>query len=363
MHVPALLGRTGLPVDAVITPRHPLLRVRGISRRYVAESPEWASVVEKCLLTGEYALLLNVDEPGLLNLYGHSWHPDAVKFLPFAPDSDVASSIRSKNAFYEWCLRNGLAVPETHVCSSFLKACELQSRLPGTWLLKGDSGSGGQNVMRNPSEVQPDDGTGWKSGTWLVQRDEGNNVGSGIFLADQGRLLAWIGIKKNVCLNRGYGPTVFGSGDDSPDMEELCRRVAAASGVTGLTGFDFVRNAANVPLLIDSHLGRMSPMQHFDRLYGVDFPAALRAHLDGRDCRAMGPVPGPAFIKFPEVLQLAMQGDLGKLLKAADFSVKMPLCPPGDPLIALSSALNVLISQARVNIGRRRRIRARRHQP
>lgn len=358
MHVPALLCRTGLPVDAVMTARHPLRGVRGISRADVVEPSEWSSVVEQRLLSGEYARFFNVDEPGLRQLYGHSWHPDAAKFLPFPPGGEVAANIHSKKAFLEWCRRRGLPFPETHFCSSFQEACELRSRLPGSWLIKADDGSGGLNVMRHPSEVDVEDVL--ESGTWLVQRDEGNCVGSGIFLADHGRILAWIGIKKIVCLNRGYGPTVLGGGDDSPDVGNLCRQVAEASGVSGLTGFDFVRNERHEPLLIDSHLGRMSPMQHFDRVYGVDFSSAILASLDGKFPPVQTPSPGPVFVKFPEAVQLTVQGGLGRLMKAVAFPMSVPLFPPRDPLTGFRSVWNILFSQARVNIGRFRRVRRRR---
>ncbi len=354
MHVPALLGRTGLQVDAVLTHRHPLRQVQGISRTFLTTAQDWSRTLEERLLTGEYTMLLNVDEPGLHELYRYSWQPDVVRFLPFAPDSRTAATVGSKMGFYDWCLEHGLPVPETHRCSGFAEACTLLERLPGDWLLKADRGSGGLNVMRCPSELGakpvPD-----ALSSWLVQRDEGNDVGSGIFLADRGRLLSWMGIKKIVCLNRGYGPTVLGCGDTSEAVGELCRRVAEASGVTGLTGFDFVRSPERGLGLIDSHLGRMSPMQHFDRLYSVDFAAALRGHLDGRKCEVSIPQHGPAFIKFPEVLQLALQGGLGKLLKEARSTVKMPLSPDGDAFIGLRSACHIVSSQARVNIGSWRR--------
>jgi len=358
MHVPALLCRAGFPVDAVITSRHPLRGVRGLSRSYVVDPPEWAATVEERLLSGEYSRFFNVDEPGLAQLYLHSWDPEAAKFLPYPPGGEVASNVRSKMAFHEWCQRRGLPFPETRFCSSFQEACELRSRLTGAWLIKADAGSGGMNVMRDPSEVDPGDVL--ESGIWLVQRDEGNRVGSGIFLADHGRVLAWIGIKKIVCLNRGYGPTVLGGGDDSPDVGDLCRRVAEASGVTGLTGFDFVRGAGGDPLLIDSHLGRMSPMQHFDRLYGVDFSSALLSNMNGSSPPVQTPVSGPGFVKFPEAVQLVMQGGFAGLLKALDRPMCMPLFPSRDPLTGFRTIRKILFSQARVNFGRFRRACSRR---
>ena len=127
--------------------------------------------------------------------------------------------------------------------------------------------------------------------------------------------------------------------------------------MTGLTGFDFVRNADRGPLIIDSHLGRMSPMQHFDRLYGVDFGAALRELLiGGNSCETASPQEGPPFIKFAEALQLVMQGGLGSLLKEVDYRASMPISPPGDPYTGCRSACSTVISQARVNIGRWRQL-------
>jgi hypothetical protein len=355
MHVPELLRRTGFPVDAVITPKHSLRRVSGISRTFVAEPGEWASAVEKRLLSGEYSYFLNVDEQGLKALYEHSWHPDAAAFLPLAPGSETAATIGSKGRFYDWCLRNQLPAPETHVCASFQEALAAKQGLPGSWFLKGDSGSGGLSVHRCHRDWKPPDTA--PPGRWLVQRDEGTQIGSGIFLADHGRLVCWMGIRKVVCLNAGLGPTVLGRGDPGEDVGELCRRVALASGVTGLTGFDFVRTADCGLLLIDSHLGRMSPMQHFDRLYRVDFAARLRECLLGRSARAAAPPqPGPAFIKFPEVLQLLLQGGSIPLLKEVDFRVNILLSPPGDPLTGIRSACSTVVSQARVNAGRWRRL-------
>ena len=355
MHVPELLGRTGFPIDAVITPKHSLRRVSGISRTFVATRADWASTIEKRLLSRDYSFFLNVDEQGLKALYEYSWHQDAAGFLPLDPASETAATVGSKARFYEWCVRNHLPAPETHVCASFAEAWAAQQRLPGSWFLKGDAGSGGLSVHRcgrgsKPAgEIPP--------GAWLVQRDEGTDVGSGIFLADHGRLVSWMGIRKVVCLNAGLGPTVLGRGDSGEDVGELCRRVALASGVTGLTGFDFVRTPDRGPLLIDSHLGRMSPMHHFDRLYRVDFAADLRACLQGKAPGESGPPhPGPAFIKFPEVLQLALQGGLGNLLKMVDPRVKIPLSPPGDPLIGIRSACSTVVSQTRVNAGRWRRL-------
>jgi hypothetical protein len=357
MHVPELLGRTGFPVDAVMTPKHPLEGVAGISKTYVANAKDWAGTIGDRLRTGEYALLLNVDEPGLRALYSHSWQPEVSKFLPLEVGSRVAATVGSKKAFHEWCLAIGLPVPETHLSSSLDEAVEIRRRLTGEWLLKGDSGFGGQSVRRISPDWRPSSGPESKSKSWLVQRDEGPDVGSGIFLADHGRLLAWMGIKKIVCLNNGFGPTVVGRGDVSPDLGDLCRRVAAASGVTGLTGFDFVRSADRGPLLIDSHLGRMSPMQHFDRLYGVDFASTLRSFLKSVPSMESEPSDGNrSFIKFPEVLQFVVQGGLRTLLKEINCKESMPIAPAGDPVCGLKNAWLTVSSQIRVNLGHWRRL-------
>lgn len=354
MFIPALLARTGLPVDVVVRPGHPLRSIRGVSRKYVADDPLWAAEIEARLLTGDYTRFFNADEPGLKALYSRSWHPDAADFLPFAPGSPVAASVFGKKAFYDWCRAEDLPIPETHACGSLADARILQQSLPGSWFLKADVGFGGLTVMRNTGETHRD-ASDQENGVWLVQRDEGHDVGSGIFLADRGRLLAWIGVKSLHCLNNGYGPTVLGCGTNSTELGNLCARVASASGVTGLTGFDFVRTARQSLVLIDSHLGRKCPMQHFDRLYGVDFASALRAHLDNRGHEIPVPRDGPSFIKYPEVVQLAVQGGLGALLKKIEGPVKMPVFPSGDPLIGIRRGVHTMFSEIRVSLGRWRR--------
>lgn len=104
-------------------------------------------------------------------------------------------------------------------------------------------------------------------------------------------------------------------------------------------------------------------MQHFDRVYGVDFSSALLASLNGESPPMQMPAPGPGFVKLPEAVQLAMQGGLVRLLKAVNLPMSMPLFPPGDPMTGVRSAWNIIISQARVNCGRLRRAGARRFLP
>ena len=100
-------------------------------------------------------------------------------------------------------------------------------------------------------------------------------------------------------------------------------------------------------------------MQHFDRVYGVDFSSALLASLEGKIPPVQTPASGPGFVKFPEAVQLVMQGGLVRLVKAVNHPMSMPLFPPHDPLTGLRSVWNILFSQARVNFGRFRRVSSR----
>lgn len=355
IHSPRLVCDAGVPVDGVFAEGHPLLKVRGLDRRFVADQANWADLVERRILSGEYSLMLNVDEPGLQALYRHNWSPESTGHLPFPPGSALASTVESKSLFYAWCRDHGLPVPDTYVCSNFREACRMKESLPGSWLLKGDAGSGGTKVMRSPDEVDPEDLSHWANQTWLVQRDEGRVVGSGIFVAKAGRVLAWFGIRKLVCMNRGYGPTVLGAGDCSPEVGRLCAAVAEAGGLTGLTGFDFVRRENGELLLIDSHLGRMSPMQHFGKLYGVEIAAALRELLEGTVATPPAPVPGLAFVKLPEALQLVLQEGVGGLSAHLRIPVSAPVAPPGDLMLAAGLACRIVAGQVRVRLGTLRR--------
>lgn len=353
MFVPELLARTGFPVDTVMTPHHPLRGARGISQAFIAEDSKWAAEIEAKLLTGDYLRFYNNDEFGLKALYRHAWSHEAAKFLPLVPGTAAAGTVNSKSAFYDWCLQEGLPIPETYSCNSFSEACALQEKLVGAWLLKGDTGCSGSTVMRSATDRHA--GLAKPQGEpWLVQRDVGQAVGSAMFLAERGELLGWIATKNMVRLSDGFGVTVLGRGDTHPDIGELCRHVAKASGVTGLTGFDFVRTADRGPLLIDSHLGRMCPMLHFDRLYGVDFAGLLREHLNGNTNVTVTPSEGPLFVKFPEVIDLIFEGGLLRLLKGFCPPI-MPLAPHGDLVLGLRIGLSGFLNSLRAAFGRWRR--------
>lgn len=356
VHVPELLKRTGLPMDAVFTTGHPLRGIKGFGKTRTVPHADWPTALESALETGDYRLLVNVDEIGLYAIYAHSWGASTQRFLPFPSTSPLGRAVGSKTAFHLWCQAEGLPVPESQVLSSFAEAKDFAESQPGGWLIKGDRGYGGTSVIAAPYQ-QPAE----PQRAWLVQRDHGHRVGSGVFVAVDGRLLAWVGFRKLVCLRGGFGPTVRGSCAADASIGRLCAAVAERGGITGLTGFDYVLDDNAQPLIIDSHLGRMSPLQHFDRTYGVDLGAALGAGLRGENCGVFSPVTGPDFIKFPELVQLAFEGNLARIKSGDLVRSKMPVLPDLNRPAAISSLLRLIAMESRVLLGawRRRIIPAR----
>ncbi|MDX2080517.1 MAG: hypothetical protein SFU53_07010 [Terrimicrobiaceae bacterium] len=350
MHVPALLQRTGCPVDAVFSQGHPLRRAKGFEQSFVVPIDGWVPAIEDLLASGRYTLLMNVDETGVYSLYDHEWTAPVEDCLPFSPSSPLARTVGNKAAFHEWCLAHSLPVPETHAVEDFESALAFSRTRSGPWLLKGNRGFGGQRVLAPPFDPPAPEA---QAGVWLVQRDHGRRVGSGLFASLQGRLAAWMGIQKNVCLRNGFGPTVTGESYSPPAVGELCAAVAAAGGISGITGFDFVLTDDERPLIIDSHLGRMSPLQHFDRACGVDLGAALGAALRNEQQPVPKPSTGREFIKFPECLQLAFEGRIARTTPGR--SVYMPLFPENDLPLGVTSTVHLVMSEVRVWLGAVRR--------
>lgn len=350
IHVPELLARGGLPMDAVFTTGHPLRGTRGFGKTWTVPHAAWPTALESALESGDYGLLVNVDETGLYALYAHSWGAETRRFLPFSPESPLGRAVGSKTAFHLWCEAQGLPVPESRAFPTFAEAKDFAERQPGRWLIKADRGYGGNGVVAAP---YPQPRGSQKA--WLVQRDHGHGVGSGVFTAVDGQLLAWVGFRKLACLREGFGPTVHGTCDVRASIGELCAAVAACGRITGITGFDYVLDENERPLLIDSHLGRMSPLQHFDRTYGVDLGAALGAGLRGETRTVGAPAAGRDFIKFPELIQLAFEGNLGRLARRDIARSEMPILPHRNRDVAISSLFRLVATELRVLIGAWRR--------
>ncbi len=350
VHVPELLMRAKLPMDAVFTNGHPLRGIKGFGKTWTVPHADWPAAIESALETGDYRLLVNVDEIGLYAIYAHSWGEATQRFLPFSSKSPLGQAVGSKTAFHSWCLANSLPVPESRVFPCFAEAKDFAERHPGRWLIKADRGYGGNGVVAPPYKQPPG-----PQKAWLAQQDHGHRVGSGVFTAVEGRVLAWVGFRKLVCLREGFGPTVHGTGAADDSIGALCRAIAKRGGITGITGFDYVLDENARPLIIDSHLGRMSPLQHFDRTYGVDLGAALGTGLRGESCGTLAPVAGPDFIKFPELVQLAFEGNLG-YLKGGDFvRSTIPILPEQNRPAAISSLVRLVATESRVFLGALRR--------
>jgi hypothetical protein len=363
VHLPHVLKASGRPVDAVLCQGHACARSRALSRVTLAgRGPaDWAAAVGERLLSGDHALLVVGDESGLRALLAHPPPPAVWPLLPVRPGSELARTVGHKAEFYGWCWRHGLPVPETGVLGGPAEVIAKAEEMDWSCFVKGDTGLGGSSVHRIRCEADARRLAQSLSpaARWMLQRAEPGNVGCATFFAAEGRLLMWHAARALVCRRRGVGPMVAGEPWIDARVADLCERVAAASGLTGPGGFDFVESAGGELKLIDSHLGRCVSLYHFARDDGACLGTAIGRWLEGRAVRQEPRQDGGRFVKFPELIGMLHEGRLREIWPLWRAGARMPLAPPGDASMMWRLTGRMLIAQARMAAGAwRRRMQA-----
>lgn len=354
IHAPAMFGRAGCLIDAVVTTGHPIARSRWFNSVTVVDPSRWSASVAERLDTGNYDHFCNADEPGLVELYKHRpWTERAARLLPFVPGSKLALTIGHKQAFYAWCREQHLPVPESYDCGDFAAASHLRRGLSGSWLLKKDIGAGGYGVWPWPDpQFPPIDVT--VTGPFVVQRDEGDASGCVLFLANRGRLCGWFACRRRLATRSGFGPLVVCRVDLDPRLGQLCEALAAAANITGISGFDYVVSPEAGPLLIDSQLGRLTGMIGFDRVYGIDFSSLYGAILRGLPIERMDPQAGPDAIKLFEAIKMLFREDMRKIPAAIDGPWRTAGMPDRDSILMIRELFSVVFTSGQVWGGRQK---------
>lgn len=312
LHLPGFLDEAGFEVDLIARPGNPILASRSVRRRWSVpgDDSEFAAQVDARLSSGAYAACQLCDEPALLALYRRPACGPRSPLLPLG-DPELIAGVGRKAAFQKWCEKHGLPTPRTALVEDWADLERVLTGFGTSCYLKGSTGSGGQTVrlIRSAADLAAARAPLSGHGPWLVQENvEGPTCGAQ-FAAHRGRLLGWFAIYKRIVLGDGRGPTLVGEICAPPGLEELCARVCAAGGLSGLHGFDFMLAADGRALLIDPHLGRCTPMIHFGSLGGVNLAAAWRDAVLGRDREPERPArTGTRFLKYPEVLQHIIEG-------------------------------------------------------
>jgi len=243
-------------------------------------------------------------------LYKRGLPPSLSHYLPYPKESGLGKAVGRKDLFQSWCDAENIPTPLTRLVHSWEELTLAAQETGWPCFLKRSAGSGGTTVFKLDSEegalaFRPQLASG---DTWLVQKMVSGKAGCVLFFADRGEVRAWFGFEFRICLNQGKGPMVLGDFVSNATLAALCRQVAKSSGITGLTGFDFMETEAREYQVIDSHLGRTTAANHFGKWCGVNFGEAIRRWLEGEADFSVEPTPSPTqVIKFPEVIDLLFQ--------------------------------------------------------
>ena len=362
LHLPAHLVRAGFEVDLLACRGNPLLASRSVKRRWpvARDDAAFAALVRERLATGEYAALQLVDEPALLAALGTAPATLPASYLPFT-DPQLRSSVGRKANFYAWCDKHAVPTPSTAIVQRWEEVESAAAAFGYPYLVKGDTGSGGQTVRFINSQADLDAARPALAlhGPWLVQERISGPTCAALFAAHQGRLLGWFAVIKRVVLGSGRGPTLIGEICSPDEVEDICSRLCVLGGLNGLHGFDFMLSPEGRPLVIDPHLGRCTTMTHFGPLCGVDLGALWRDALLGA-CRpaARPDSTGTVFLKFPELIEYFFERGLRQTFAdlrpwRSRWTVGWGV-PNEFPAIALGSA-DIFVGKVRVAVGAIRR--------
>jgi hypothetical protein len=359
INLPHLLQAADIEVDLVAPEGNSLLKSRGVSHAFASGASQEAFVktIEERLATGEYDLLVSGDEDALIALYRHGIAPELQHYLPYAADSSLARAVGRKDLFQDWCSSNSIPTPITRIVHSWAEFNEAAAETGWPCFLKRSSGSGGRAVflLENAAEAEAFRPELENRQPWLVQELVRGKSGCVLFFADRGEVRAWFALDFVRCLNDDKGPMVISDFIVTPALAAACQQVAASSGITGLTGFDFIETAAGEIRVIDSHLGRTTAANHFGQACGVHFGEAMSRWMNGETDFTMEPQPSTVrVVKFPEIIDLVFQKGFsafsGGALNAK--AVKVAWGSRNDRLAMARMAWGTLVGNLIVALGR-----------
>jgi hypothetical protein len=228
-------------------------------------------------------------------------------------------TVGDKGRFHELAEAYQLPMPSTLLATGQVAVRQAAAHFAGPVVLKAVDGTSGKGVffaadhsaleavVQQLPEGQP----------VAVQQYIEGATAAVTFLAIKGQLKAWMATSKSLALSAGKGPTVAGYFLDDPAIGALCQQVVECSGLTGLTGFDFMYTNDRQIYMIDPHFGRCTSLAHLGLRCGVDFGAAVSEALRG-DMTLRAPANcEQKFVKHPEWITLCAQGRLRELWRFA----------------------------------------------
>jgi hypothetical protein len=327
-HLPRLLRHPGVRLTLLAPPGQPFRHSRWV-HRWIPLPRAAAAAAEVLRAEVERArpdLVLHTAQDVVEALAAQSNGGDG---LP-APAPDFRAALHTKTGFQCWAEQHQLPVPPGRVCADPEEAIDWV-RDHGRSILKCDGvhGGFGVSVVDTPSAV----GRAWAalgaSGPLLIQSFVAGPVGVVELVLRGGEPLAWCASTKERT-SRPYGASVMRRLWTPAGLSELVPRLSRATGMTGLCGFDWVReDATGAVRLLEFH-PRAPSGYACGRLAGVDFAAALADLIWERDAPVRAPAENASLARAP--LWCAFPGHLFHALRHRPRDLRYWL--PGSPAVS-----------------------------
>ena len=293
-------GHPALATDAIEAHHHywPMMPLTGLRRALGSSRPDLL------LLADELSFLL-VEELGRWALATDSGEAKATLHLlrQSFGNLECLPLTRSRMALLTAAESAGVAIPLTTPLQEAADLRRLAQEMPGPWMLKADSTWGGFGVrkveqpdrlvstwkrLQQPLGLLQSIKRGWKGKEWghlhLWLRGADREVIAQSFMEGRERTAMTVcsggRVLAAVCLQVeevGYanGPASKLRVVDDPAMLEAMRRVAAATGISGFCGFDFMLDAiTGEPHLLEMNM-RPTQLAHLPLGAGRDLCATL----------------------------------------------------------------------------------------
>lgn len=361
IYYPEFLKRAGWVVDVVCNRSHVIRHSTCIHKCHFAadEDADFKRVTTQQLVTGEYSLLLLIDEPTRRAIYRTPIDPEIVPYLPIDPTSDALAGLQDKMAFYEWCAAHQIPVPASKLITDASDVDHFTERHRYPIVIKSCSGSGGDGVrvVRNKTEADLAIAQmGCGNTKLLLQEYLLGLPGSVAIVAHRGALGGWYAAEKSVALLNGMGPSAVRKFENDSRLGEIARAMALASRVTGITGFDYMRHPNGSYVVIDPHLGRCVPSGYLAPMVNIDLGTTISRLLSNIAVSIQDPegLEGRV-VMFPQVIELLFQAGLAPLLQQLRMGASINWGPTIEWRMSLAVALHYVASLVKVQLGGWRR--------
>ncbi len=306
-----------------------------------------------------YDAVICVDEPARALLYKESDHHALQPYLPFPKDSGLFEASTDKVEFHKWCVAHSIPVPKAYIAENISEIMEHAAKIGYPLVLKGAVGSGGKTVFVLNSETELEQQLESLdpsiSETWVVQEYSSGPLGSTTFICKDGKVYAHCSSEKFACLAGGLGPSALRQFTKQHALGEICKQIANAGKISGITGFDWIERSPGDYRLIDPHLGRCTTTVPAMHLEGIEVDQALYTSLTGGEEQPEAAGSGRIVWMMPQSIEFMFnKGFARALVKANPFrkDVSIFWCGKGEHRLFLRLVGEYFSAQIKILGGR-----------